>query len=60
MAEGAWIIIGVTVCVVAVLIFFCWIIDRGVQPDLDEPYGDASDTPKMLLDAKRANHKRGL
>lgn len=46
MVEGAFLIVGVTVCVVAVLIFICWRIDKGVQAELDEFDEYVNDNPE--------------
>ena len=60
MVEYAGIIIGVTVCVIGVLIAVCWYLDRVAHKGIDDfdAYGDASETPKMMSNCRRANHAK--
>tara|TARA_R110000868_G_C10786331_1_gene755915 strand:+ start:697 stop:885 length:189 start_codon:yes stop_codon:yes gene_type:complete len=58
MSDGGVIIIIAAAVIVAALIAIIYVIDtwpRRIVPD--EPYGDASDTPTVIHNARRVNHK---
>jgi hypothetical protein len=59
MVEGGAFILAVTLIAVGGAILIAWVIDRRPGPVTpDEPHGDATDTPQMRMNTRRANWKR--
>jgi hypothetical protein len=60
MSEGSeTIIAAVILALAAIFALILWVeLRRPGKVVIDEPYGDASDTPKMIHNARRVNHER--
>jgi hypothetical protein len=60
MSEGSEIIIAaVILALAAIFALIFWVeLRRPGKVVIDEPYGDASDTPRMIHNARRVNHER--
>ena len=59
MSEGSAIILAVAMICAFGAVAIAWLIDRRSERIVpDEPYGDATETPRMIHNTRRVNHER--